>query len=615
MTARQPTDLDDFSGEPRSLDLRDYWLIIRRRAVLVVVLTVLGAIAGAGYAVLSGYTYAATAQVLVTPPQGPLTSYSAQQIATQANMTTEQAVAQSPPVVRQAARLLHVRPSALQAEAAKDLRVNVPATTLTTSNVLQISWQARSAAAAQAGANAFANAYLSYRRQLIASQVQSLTADLNRRLALVEIQITMVHSQLNQAPAKSPRHQNLALKLKQLESAQTAYNGKLASISIYNASGGSMIGAARPLTPTSLGHKVILVLGGLLGLLIGLVLAFVRDAFDDRIRDSAQFEQKLGALTLAVLPPDASIPDDAREAGKRAQRRRPSVIVTAASPESQAAEAVRTLRAMVAAMAVRRQLRTLLVVAADASVSAGKLAAELGVALAQSGRGVLLVAADLRGSTLPQIFDVSNDAGLSDLLVGGGDPEVLMRTPHRAAGTVLPGQVARRLTVLPRGPQLAYALAAMDSSAMRRLLHGARESYDFVLLDSPPATVAADAYELAANVDGVIVAARERHTRGRAVEELSRRLDRIGATLVGGVFIGKDRAGRDPRRPGGAAPARGVELARSVPDIAAEGQRPQQLSGTGRSADDPPATRPLPPVPDGARSRTAASLTERPNGT
>ena len=44
-------------------------------------------------------------------------------------------------------------------------------------------------------------------------------------------------------------------------------------------------------------------LGGLLGLLIGLVLAFVRDAFDDRIRDVAQFEQKLGAPTLAVLPP------------------------------------------------------------------------------------------------------------------------------------------------------------------------------------------------------------------------------------------------------------------------------------------------------------------------
>src|SRR5450755_269535 len=98
MTARKP-DLDDLSGEPRSFDLRDYWLIIRRHAVLVMVLTVLGAIAGAGYTALSGHTYAATAQVLVTPPtQSSAASSTAQQSA-QVNMSTEQAVAQSPPVM------------------------------------------------------------------------------------------------------------------------------------------------------------------------------------------------------------------------------------------------------------------------------------------------------------------------------------------------------------------------------------------------------------------------------------------------------------------------------------------------------------------------------------
>lgn len=567
MTARQATDLDDFSGEPRSFELRDYWLIIRRRAVLIVVLTVLGAIAGAGYAVLSGHAYAATAQVLVTPPtQGPPAS-SAQQIFTQANMSTEQVIAQSPPVISGAAGLLGVRPSALQAAVPQDLTVNVPASTLATSSVLQISWQATSPAAAQAGANAFANAYLSYRRQLLASQNKSLTASLSQRLAGVQQQITAVHVQLVRTPTSSPRHQALALKLKQLVSAQTAYNSKLASLSVYNSSGGSMIPAARPLAPTGLSRKVILVLGGLVGLLTGLVLAFVRDTFDDRIRDVTQFEQKLGAPALAVLPAGASFRDDARGA-RKGTRRQPGLINTTDSPGSQAAEAVRTLRVMLAAMAVRQELRTLLVVAADTSVSAGQLTAELGVALAESGRRVLLVAADMRGSVLPEIFGVPSNVGLSDLLVSDGDPEVLLRKPHQVAGSALPGQAAQQLTVLSRGPRHAYALAALDSPAMRRLLHDAREAYDFVLLDSPPATVAADVYALAANVDGVIVAARERVTHGRAVEELRRRLDRIGAVLAGGVFIGRDRAGRQRRR--GAEPPPGVEWAASVP---AEGER------------------------------------------
>lgn len=615
MTARQPTDLNDVGGEPRSIDLRDYWLIIRRRAVLVVVLTVLGAIAGAGYAVLSGHTYAATAQVVITPPtQGPLASYSAQQSITQANMSTEEAVAQSPPVVLQAARLLHVRPSALQVATAKQLTVNVPATTLTTSNVLQITWQAKSPAAAQAGANAFTNAYLSYRRQLLARQIASLTASLNQRLASVQKQITKTHTLLKLTSTRLPLHQTLALKLKELVSVEVAYNQRLASLSTYNASVGSLIAAARPLTPAGLSHGVILVLAGLLGLLLGLVLAFVRDTFDGRIRDVAQFEQKLGAPALAVLPPDASLPYEIRESRKRARWRQPSVIVTAASPASQAAEAVRTLRTTLAAMTVRGQMRTLLVVAADESVSASQLVAELGVALAQSGRRVLLVAADLRGSTLPQIFHVPNNAGLSDLLVGGGDLEVLLRKPRQVTGMVLPGQVDRELTVLPQGPHLPYALAALDSSAMRRLLQDAREGgYDLVLLDSPPATVSADAYALAANVDGVIVAARERRTQKRAVEELGRRLHWISA-VVGGVFIGKGRARPEPQRLYGAEPPRGPESARSVPVAAAEGQPPPWPSETDRSA-APAVTELLPPAPDGALPGTAGSRTNRPDGT
>lgn len=596
MTAR--TDLDDPSGEPRSFDLRDYWMIIRRHTTLVVVLTVLGAIAGAGYAELSGHAYTATAQVLVVPPtQGPSGS-SAQQSFTQANMTTEQTIAQSSPVVLQAAKLLHVRASALQSSVAKHLTVTVPSTALTTSNVLQIGWQAKSPSAAQAGANAFANAYLSYRRQLLASQLNSQTASLRHGLASVQAQFTKVHSQLNKTPTTSPMHQSLALKLNELGSVEAADNSQLASLSTYNDTGGSLIAAARPVAPTGLGHKVYLVAGALLGLLIGLVLAFVRDVSDDRIRDVSQFEQKLGAPALGVLPPGAILPYGPRETRTGARKQQPSVVVTVTSPESDAAEAVHTLRAMLAAMAMRRELRTLLVVAADASVSAGQLTAELGVALAESGREVLLFASDLRGSALPQIFDVSNSAGLSDLLVGAGDPQEMMRKPRQVAGVALSGQVARQLTVLPRGPRLAHALAALDSRVMQRLLRDARQAHDFVLLDSPPVTIAADAYALAGNVDGVIVAARERHTTGRAVEELRARLEQIGAEVVGGVFIGRGSAGRYVRRPQGAAPAHAVELTRARPDVVA-------------APDDLPS---LPPA-DRAGHRTDVSLGKRTNGT
>jgi hypothetical protein len=79
-------------------------------------------------------------------------------------------------------------------------------------------------------------------------------------------------------------------------------------------------------------------------------------------------------------------------------------------------------------------------------------------------------------------------------------------------------------------------------------------------------------YALAAKVDGVIVAAHERRTKGRTVEELSERLDQIGAVVAGGVLIGKTRAGRRRQRPRPAEPSHGVEPARDAPAVAAEDQ-------------------------------------------
>ena len=297
--------------------------------------------------------------------------------------------------------------------------------------------------------------------------------------------------------------------------------------------------------------------------------AFVRDSFDDRVRDPAQLERRLGASTLAVLPPKGNVPGDDRDGAQGPQA---PAIATAASPDSEAAEAVRALRATLVAVAARRNLRTILVVAADGEVSSSRIAAELGVALAESGRRVLLVAADLRGSVLPQIFDLPNTTGLSDLLVGGGDPEVLTRQPKQIGGVTLPGVIAKRMGVLPSGPHMAHALSILDSGAMVGLLQSQRQAYEFVVLDSPPATSAADAFALAGQVDGVVVIARAARTRGRSLEELRRRLDQLGAVLIGGVLIGKGNADRHLHWSAGPPPAARPPMA--SPERREPGQAP-----------------------------------------
>jgi capsular polysaccharide biosynthesis protein/Mrp family chromosome partitioning ATPase len=599
MTAGTLPEPYDSVPEPRSIDLRECWQIVRRRWVVILVITVIGAIAGAGYAFVSAPSYASTSQVVVTGvTQGPLNQNS--QVNLQVNMSTEQAVAQSTPVIAQAAKIINAQPAELQEAAAKRLSVTVPASTLTTSNVLQITWKAATPAAARAGANAFATAYLSYRHQELAGQIASLEAILSKQVDTLQKQIAHLTAQLSEVRSGSSGHQSLVIRLNELTNQESTASNQLASLPTYNDTGGSVIDAALPTSPAGLGHAVTLALGVLLGLLIGLVLAFVRDAFDDRVRDPAQLERRLGAPTLAVLPPAEHVPGAGRSGG---QEHKAPAIATAGSPDSRAAEAVRALRATLVAVAARRSLRTILIVATDAYTSPSRIAAELGVALAESGRRVLLVAADMRGSVLPEIFDLPNTTGLSDLLVGGGDPEVLTRRPRQAGGVKLPSVIAKRMGVLPSGPQMAHALSILDSGAMVGLLQSQREAYEFVVLDSPPVTVAADGLAMAGQVDAVVVLARDARTRGRAIEDLRRRLDQVDAVLLGGVFIGRGKVARHRHRSAGPVPA-------SLSIASTEHRTPGQTWPPERR---PPAvTRPMPAVPDDGKPRAAGGSAKRP---
>lgn len=582
MAAPFPRDADDFAAEPRSMDMREYWRAVRRRWRLVAAVTVLGAALSLGYALYAGPTYSATAEVLVAPvTQGPLNvSVQPNQLV---NMSTEQTVAQSAPVIDGAAKLMGTPSGALQAAAGR-LTVTIPSTSpTTTSNLLQMTWRASTARAAQRGADAFANAYLAYRHAQLAGEIARWSATLNVEARSLQKRAAQLSAQVNGLTGASPTRQNLVIRLSQTTSQLGRTNTQLTALPTVDDSGGRAIAAALPLSPASQGPLVLLALGAIIGLLAGFVLAFIRDVLDDRVHDPAQLEAKLAAATIGVLPPASRL------------RRRLS-LATVADPYSHAAEAVRALRATLSAAAARAEMRSILVVAADSSVSASRITAELGVALAESGRRVLLVAADLRGSVLPQIFDIPDNAGLTDLLVDGGDPEIVTRQPRQAAGLNLPIAIIKRLAVLTGGSQPVHALSVLDSDAMVGLLRTQSQAYEFVVLDCPPATLAADVIPLAARIDGVIVLAREGRTSGRVLDDLRHRLDRAGAQLVGGVLISRgQRARRRYRRAGPVAelsvPGEGQQAAWQGP------KRPLPVGRNGsesaaaapRSADTPPA--------------------------
>jgi Mrp family chromosome partitioning ATPase/capsular polysaccharide biosynthesis protein len=543
MTVRQTQEPDDFAAEPRSLDLREYWLIVRRRWPLILVIAILGTIGAAEYAHHAGPTYTAQASVVVSAvTQGPLQTST---VTTQVNMSTEQTIAQSSAVIELAAKTLGTPATQLQSSAAKRLSVSVPASTLTTSNVLQIDWQAADSRSAQQGANAFASAYLTYRQYILSAQVASLRKNLQGQVSTLKREISRLSNQLGKTTSGTSANQVLTVELTQVSQQYNSTQSQLAAIAGYNVSGGQLIAALPPSKPSGLSESLLAAVGFIMGLLIGLIIAFGRDLFDDRMRDPSQLEQHLGAVTLSVLSASVS---RATKPGRTAQRKLPTLSMVG-RPDSDAAEAVRTMRAAMTAASGRRDLHVILLVSADTSVSSGQVSAELGLALAESDRRVLLVASDLGGSVLPGIFDVPDDRGLSELLTGSGQREAVTYRPLEASGVPLPTEISEQLLVMPNGKPSSSALSLLDSSRMRIFLRDQSQNHDFVLLDAPPAATA-DILPLATHIDGVIVLVRGKKTAIKDIDRLRRRLEQVDVPIVGGVLIRERRFLRDLKLPG-----------------------------------------------------------------
>lgn len=538
--AAPKTDPEDFTPDPRSIDLRDYWLAVRRRWRLVMGVTALAGLLGAGYGLSAQPSYTATAEVLVAPlTQGPLSASS--QPNHLVNISTEQAVAQSGAVASRTAASLRMPASAV----ASHLTVAVPAL----SDLLLISWRAGSAAAAQQGANAAAGAYLSYRHQVLAGQLATLEKLFRKQVGSLGQRVSQVSAKLALAPSHTAQHDNFTTQLAALNSELSKASDLSAALPTYDDSGGRIIAAALPLSPSGLGKGLILTLAVLLGLLAGTVAALLREAFDDRLRDPADLERALNAATLAVVPAAGAA---ARRGGSRAGNGGQGVAAPLAAitePAGQAAQSVWALRSTLGAAAARQGMRSILIAVPDASVSAGRIAAELAVVLAGSGQRVLLVASDLRSSSLPEIFGMPGGRGLTDVLAGQGEAELPILRPRLAGTDALSRQVAGRLRLLPSGLPVLQPLSVLSSAELAGLLRSQRDTYDYVLLDSPPVSAAPDAIALAAHVDGVVVAARL-GAHGEPVAQLRHRLGQVGAHIAGGLLVTSGPAGRNRRQSG-----------------------------------------------------------------
>jgi len=413
-----------------------------------------------------------------------------------------------------------------------DVTAGAPASE--SNDVLDISVTASDPAEAAALVNLYAETYIAERkaRQVAdlletGEEIQSRLDGLREQIAEVSRPLDDINARIAATPVDSPQRSELEEQrqavlaqvlpqLAPLQSRESSFRGQLEQLEVtqdLTQAGGVEVltPAEEPDAPVSPNTVANLVVGGLIGLLGGIALAFAVEYLDDSVGSKDEAERITRLPTLGVIPKatDASVD-----------------LVTVGDPSSPAAEAYRSLRTSVKFLALDASVRTILVTSAAASEGKTVTAANLATVLAQRGDRVLLVGGDLRRPRVHELFGSPQSPGLTTVLVGDATAETTTYSVEEVPG----------LYVMPPGPTPPNPAELLDSNRARDLFASLRDTFDAVVVDAPPVLPVTDAQILAASADAVLLVVAYRETSKRGLTRSMELLAQVEAPLVGVVL-------------------------------------------------------------------------------
>lgn len=253
-----------------------------------------------------------------------------------------------------------------------------------------------------------------------------------------------------------------------------------------------------------------LLFGGLLGLLLGMSAAFMREFLDDTVKDINALERTTQLPVLGVMAETTDV------------NSRQLATATISKPRSAIAEAFRSLRTSL--RFTHQSDDTPIIFITSTSPNEGKTttASNLACAYASAGNRVLLIDADLRNPSLHKTLGIHAQHGLANYLSGAFDARKLIQI------TDIPNLYLLTAGSLPDDP-----VELLSSPHMRSLLESAKQDFDQIILDGPPVLGLADALILAAQSSATLLTVRAEHTRMVMLENALTRLRRAQAPLAG----------------------------------------------------------------------------------
>lgn len=308
--------------------------------------------------------------------------------------------------------------------------------------------------------------------------------------------------------------------LREVETSRSSYEGLLTRMKEVSVAGGVDSNNISVLDPAILpfnkhkpNTKLNLALGMVLGLFLGTVLAFLLEFLDDRIKTTDELERLLG-LPLLGMTPSVKGTDPSEHS-----------LLTMQQPSSALAEAFRSLRTNLLFASREGTPKVLSLTSAMPSEGKSSSCLNLATAFAQSGTRVLLIDADLRKPTVHKRLKLDNSQGLSNYL-----------THQAESDAVIQETMIKGVSAITAGPLSPNPSELLSSERLLELFKLVPDTFDIIIIDSPPVMGLADALILANRASATVLVTAFAQSRRRQIQDAHRRLKQAHANLIGTIF-------------------------------------------------------------------------------
>lgn len=387
------------------------------------------------------------------------------------------------------------------------------------------------------------------------AQLHALEAGLREEIRGLRAKIDDINGQLKELPDKGLAMKRLERQSQQKAEIASLLERKNQEAAIQAAERLETVQIVRPALepdkPSNPPKTLQTALAGLLiGLILGIAMAFLAEMFDTSLGAIEEIEALLGVPVMGLVPHVSlqEIKESLKEKysmdveGSVAERA--ARLIAHFAPESRMAESYRAIRTNLAFACQEQDIRTVVLTSTSPEEGKTTTVVNLALTLAQAGKKILLVEGDLRKPMISRLFGIEHIPGVSDVLLGGLEWRKTVRTiSDIMTGALSTDDILRtpgieNLHILPSGTLPPNPAEIVYSKAIGQLLGQMKEAYDLILIDAPPLLAATDAALLSTKADAVVLVYRVGKIPRGMLKRAKAQLDNVRAKLIGVVLNG-----------------------------------------------------------------------------